>query len=430
VEVFTMLVSLRKSSHALLATLAVLSAIGLAACSRNQSAMEALTGPSRNGSGSFQGGAAQVASISVTPSTVAGGGTSAGRVTLDRTSATPSVVALTSNNAAAAVPASVTVAAGATSATFTATTTVVTANRAVTLTASFAGTSRSVTLTVTAAGGVVPPPPPPPAAAALSTLTLTPTTVDAGTSSTGRVTLTAAAPVGGSIVSLSSNNAAASVPASVTVAAGATSATFTATTNPAITVSALATVTATLGTVSRTASLTVNPVSPCVSLAGKSSTVVATTAAVVQFRATRLRVEITGDVPAGYINTLGGCVPVAAPTVNFTSGTGSLTRGGAAVTATHATLAFGPLLFPGLALEPGVVIATDAVGNVLEIVWPGLAGLAPGAPILRLQLAARDASIRAGDVLATTMTFTATAANGTTATFTANGANMVVPPLR
>lgn len=65
----------------------------------------------------------------------------------------------------------------------------------------------------------------------LSSLTLTPSSVRGGSSSTGRVTLSGAAPAGGAIVTLSSSNTSvATVPSSVTVAAGATSATFTVTT--------------------------------------------------------------------------------------------------------------------------------------------------------------------------------------------------------
>jgi hypothetical protein len=73
---------------------------------------------------------------------------------------------------------------------------------------------------------------PPPSSASLSSLKLNPRDVVGGDTSTGTVTLTAAAPAGGFTVALSSDNtAAANVPASVTVPAGATSATFTVTTN-------------------------------------------------------------------------------------------------------------------------------------------------------------------------------------------------------
>jgi hypothetical protein len=64
----------------------------------------------------------------------------------------------------------------------------------------------------------------------LSSLSLSPSTVNEGGSSTGTVRLTAAAPAGGAVVTLSSDNAVAKVPAAVTIPAGATSATFTVTT--------------------------------------------------------------------------------------------------------------------------------------------------------------------------------------------------------
>jgi hypothetical protein len=68
-------------------------------------------------------------------------------------------------------------------------------------------------------------------AAALSALRLAVTDVVGGTSVTGTVTLTSAAPPGGFLVTLSSDNTdAATVPASIRVAAGATSATFVVTT--------------------------------------------------------------------------------------------------------------------------------------------------------------------------------------------------------
>ena len=62
-----------------------------------------------------------------------------------------------------------------------------------------------------------PPPPPPPPAATVSALSVSPSSVTAGTSSTGKVTLSSAAPAGGLAVSLSSSSTAAGVPASVTV---------------------------------------------------------------------------------------------------------------------------------------------------------------------------------------------------------------------
>ena len=101
--------------------------------------------------------------------------------------------------------------------------------------------------------------PPPPSSVALSSLTLSQTSVVGGRSVTGTVTLTSAAPAGGFAVSLSSSNPSlASVPASVTVAAGSTSASFTIAT-AAVNGTQSATITATGGGVSRSVTLTVVP---------------------------------------------------------------------------------------------------------------------------------------------------------------------------
>jgi hypothetical protein len=98
-----------------------------------------------------------------------------------------------------------------------------------------------------------------PAPATLSAVSMNPSSVVGGNGSTGTVTLSSGAPSGGAVVALSSNNSAvASVPGSVTVPAGATTATFAATT-AAVTTSTPVTVSAAYNGVNRTATLTVNP---------------------------------------------------------------------------------------------------------------------------------------------------------------------------
>ncbi|HEV8563021.1 MAG TPA: FG-GAP-like repeat-containing protein, partial [Actinophytocola sp.] len=149
----------------------------------------------------------------------------------------------------------------------------------------------------------------PPAAAALSSVAVSSSSVVGGNPSTGTVTLTAAAPSGGFAVALSSNNPAASVPASVTVPVGATSATFTVTTS-AVTMSTPVTITASAGGVTRTATLTVNP-------PGQSATLTVT--------ATGRSGERITSSPAG-INVLVGSTGSASFTVG-TSITLSATNG-------------------------------------------------------------------------------------------------------
>ena len=93
---------------------------------------------------------ATLTSVSVNPTTVAGGGSVQGTVTFSSAPSSAANVALSSNNAAATVPATVIVNAGATSVNFTVGTSAVGASTAVTITATFSGTTVSATLTVTA----------------------------------------------------------------------------------------------------------------------------------------------------------------------------------------------------------------------------------------------------------------------------------------
>ncbi len=189
-----------------------------------------------------------LSSISLNPTSVTGGNSSTGTVTLSGPAPTggAQVTLSSSNTTAARVPSSVTVAAGATSASFTVSTSAVAASTTVSISASYAGATRSASLTVT------PAPPPPPT---LSSLTLNPSSVVGGLEdSTGTVTLTGPAPSGGAQVFLSSSNGAASVPSSVIVPAGASNATFTVRTS-AVFMSTSATISASYNGTTRTATL-------------------------------------------------------------------------------------------------------------------------------------------------------------------------------
>ena len=94
----------------------------------------------------------------------------------------------------------------------------------------------------------------------LSGLTLAPPTFPGGCkTSTGHVTLTGPAPAGGAVVSLANTNPAASMPASVTVPAGATTAKFTIT-GVEVTSNQTGTATAHYGGVSKSSMLTVRPI--------------------------------------------------------------------------------------------------------------------------------------------------------------------------
>src|SRR5439155_975177 len=96
------------------------------------------------------GGGVSASGVSLNPTTVTGGNTSQGTVTLSGPAPTNgAVVALSSSNTAAAtVPASVTVTANTTSANFTVTTPTVSASTSSTISASYGGSSPSAVLSV------------------------------------------------------------------------------------------------------------------------------------------------------------------------------------------------------------------------------------------------------------------------------------------
>src|SRR5262249_30820 len=148
---------------------------------------------------------ASLASLQCNPTTLSAGGTSTCTVAL--TSAAPTgglTVGLSDNSAALTVPGSVFVPAGATSASFSATAGNSTFTQSARITATLNGVTASATLTLTGSSP-----------AALSALSCNPTTLRSNGSSTCTVTLSAAAPAGGTRVTVSSNTGSLNVPASV-----------------------------------------------------------------------------------------------------------------------------------------------------------------------------------------------------------------------
>ena len=193
-----------------------------------------------------------VTALSLASTSVAGGVNTTATVTLADVAGPGGVVVnlASSNTGAATVPATVTVANGASTASFAVTTAAVATTTTSSLTASTGVSRQAATLTVT--GG--------PTGPSLSSVSLNPTSVAGGASSTGTVTLSGAAPAGGLVVTLASSSASATVPASVTVATGQTTATFSVTTT-AVATNATATITGTLSGASQTASLTITAAS-------------------------------------------------------------------------------------------------------------------------------------------------------------------------
>jgi hypothetical protein len=189
-----------------------------------------------------------LSSVAVSPSSVASGTSTTGTVTLSGAAPSGGVsVSLSSNNASATVPASVSVAAGSTTATFTVTTHSVSSTSSDTITATYNSVSKTAALSVTPLASVI-----------LSSVSVSPTSIVSQASATGTVTISAAAPTGGIVIELWTTGTVAFVPASVTIAAGSTTATFTVTTN--YTTSTLQdTVTAFYDGTSVTANVTVSP---------------------------------------------------------------------------------------------------------------------------------------------------------------------------
>ena len=134
-------------------------------------------------------------------------------------------------------------------------------------------------------------------AAALSAIALSPSTTSGGSASTATVTLTAAAPSGGVLVSLTSSNpAAASVPASLTVPAGAISATTSVATS-AVGSTTTSVISASYNGLTRSATLTVTAPAPTPS--ATLDTVSLSPASVQGGSASSATVTLTANAPAG-----------------------------------------------------------------------------------------------------------------------------------
>ncbi|HWA82776.1 MAG TPA: hypothetical protein VG820_05055 [Fimbriimonadaceae bacterium] len=225
------------------------------------------------------GGNVTLVSLTVNPTAVVGPAPSTGTVTISGPApAGGAVVALASSNpTVASVPSSVTVPEGLTTATFAVSTTAVTTQTHATISGSLNGSVANADLTVNPNG--------------LTNLTLNPASVVGGNTSIGTVTIATPAPPGGSVVQLSSSNtAAARAPATVTIAAGQTSASFNITTSP-LTSDATSTIGAVLGASSAQADLTV--------LAPTIQSITIGSGTVVGGNTIQGAVTLTGKAPSG-----------------------------------------------------------------------------------------------------------------------------------
>lgn len=185
-----------------------------------------------------------VSAVSVSPEEVTGGTAVTGSMTLTGPAPKNGIkVSLSTNSSSATAPSSVLVAAGATTATFIVKTLPVSTQKVVSITAKFGGSSQS-------AGITIDPP-------SLSSLMLNPTAIKGGKTSIATVTIGSPAPSGGLVISLSSNLTSATVPKTVTIPAGKTSATFKVNTKP-VKAAVTATITAAFGVGSLSAALSLS----------------------------------------------------------------------------------------------------------------------------------------------------------------------------
>jgi len=230
---------------------------GTVSSSQNATVTAALSGQSQQAIISLAA-AAQLSGLNCSPSTVNGPGTSACTVTLTAAAASAVSITLLSNNTSVTVPGSVNIGAGLNSAAFTATVAAVVSNQTALLTAALNGGSQTFTLTANAP-------------AQLTSVSCAPATLGSNASSTCTVTLNQVA-TSAAVVSLASNNGVLSVPASVSVPVGQSSATFAAASGT-VSSSQSATVTATLNGQSQSAVISLAPAVQLSSLTCSPSTV-------------------------------------------------------------------------------------------------------------------------------------------------------------
>lgn len=193
-------------------------------------------------SGTLTVKAPTLSSVVLSPVSLVGGNSSAGTVTIGTNAPTGGlVVNLSSNQSAASVPVSVSIPAGTKTTTFTVSTVAVAVNKTATVTASVNASTKNANLALLAP--------------TVTSVSLSPTSAIGGNGSVGTVQISSPAPAGGFVVTLLSNKSSVTVPATVTIAAAATSGTFALTTIPVAT-DTNATITAKNAAVSQTATFT------------------------------------------------------------------------------------------------------------------------------------------------------------------------------
>lgn len=216
--------------------------------------------------------------ISFAPSSVVGGTNGSGRVTLTGVAGPGgTVVSLVSSSPKVVVPATVTVAAGTSFVTFVAVTSTVPVN--------ISATVRATALAVTVTGTLTVQAPKP------TVLVYNPTSIVGGKTATGTITLSGKSPVGGTEVTLNADNGILTIPSTVVVPEGASTATFP--------VSTLVVDTNTIVTTTATANLTT--VTRMVTVLSPVLTTLTLANSVNGGQSTIGKVTLSGAAPAGGI---------------------------------------------------------------------------------------------------------------------------------
>ena len=228
---------------------------GLVSALQNAVVSATLNGVTKSDTIALQPGTGSPVLSSITcPASINSGAAGACTVTLSSAAVASTPVQLASNSTLLSVPASVTFATGATTTTFQATAGSVTTTQNAVVTATLSGASKTATVSLQQGA----------ASPALSSITC-PASINSGAAGACTVTLSSAA-TANTTVQLADNSTLLTVPASVTVATGATTATFQATAGSVATTQN-AVVTATLSGVSKTSTLSLEalPQTPALS---------------------------------------------------------------------------------------------------------------------------------------------------------------------
>ncbi len=308
-----------------------------------------------------------VTAMALNPTSVVGGATTSGTITISDPIAT--TVTLSSSNTAAVVPSTINIPGGSQTGTFTVTTSGVTTTTSATITASATGPAQTASLTINPA----------------SLLSVTSVSRIVGPQSgIGTVSLDGAAAAPGQVVSLSSNNAAASVPSSVTIPTGASSATFTITTSAVQFVTSV-TITATRSGVTRQTTFNVTPppvvgltVNPATAVGGDATVNVQATIA--SATSTQPEVDVYG-VPDDLVSVKATLVPPNGTTAQTTLTTAPVATTTAVTIVGHvaqdstsatATLTLQPptVTLATLSINPVSVIGSNASTGTVTLTAP------------------------------------------------------------